>query len=169
MKNNKLLILVSLTILLGLIYSCGSRRTFEKQPPIQRLAAYQLLEIPDFNSQVPQTPDQLTWNLPNQIEKKLKENNLFVGVSRSPLDLSREVLVLQGTIIEISPIEWYKQILKSITLRVNIQFIEKTTGNIIADVEFEGEAKWGIFGGTRVLADIRVVDEIVAYIERKYR
>lgn len=168
--NKKIsLFLFTLPILLFLITSCGSKRTFEIQPPIQRLAAYPLLEIPDFKSNVPQTPDQLTWKLPNEIENKLVDKELFVGISRSPVDISEDVLVLQGTITEIYPLEWYKQIVKSVTIEINVKFIEKNSGNIVAEANFEGKAKWGILGGTRVFADIRVVDEIVAYIERKYK
>ncbi len=162
-------ILFTAFIILFLLSSCGSKRTFEKQPPIQRLAAYSILEIQDFSSTVPQTPEQLPWKLPNDIEDKLIDKELFVGISRSPVDISENVLVLQGTITEIYPLEWYKQIVKSVTIAINVKFVEKDTGNIVADADFEGKAKWGILGGTRVFADIRVVDEIVAYIERKYK
>lgn len=165
--NKKLLLSVFFTIFL--LTSCGAKRTFEKQSPIQRLAAYSILEISDFNTNVPETPEQLPWKLPNEIENKLFDRELFVGISRSPVDISEDVLVLQGTITEIYPLEWYKQIVKSVTIAINVKFIEKSSGNLVAEADFEGKAKWGILGGTRVLADIRVVDEIVAYIERKYR
>lgn len=165
--NKKLLLSVFFTIFL--LTSCGAKRTFEKQPPIQSFAAYSILEIQDFSSIVPQTPEQLPWKLPNEIENKLVDNEVFVGISRSPVDISEDVLVLQGTITEIYPLEWYKQIVKSVTIAINVKFIEKSSGNLVAEADFEGKAKWGILGGTRVLADIRVVDEIVAYIERKYR
>lgn len=169
MNKKKLLFLFALPFLIFLLSSCGSKRTFEKQPPSQRLASFPILEIPDFTSLVPQTPAQLSWSMPNEIEKQLKEKNLFVGVSRSPVDISEDVLLLQGTITEINPIEWYKQLVNNVTIIVNVKFVEKSSGNIVAEADFEGKAKWGIFGGSRVFADIRVVDEIVAYIERKYR
>lgn len=169
MHKKTLLFLFSFSFLLLLITSCGSKRTFEKQPPTQKLASYPILEIPDFTSLVPQTPDQLFWNMPNEIEKQLKDRNFFVGVSRSPVDISEDVLLLQGTITEINPIEWYRQIVNNVTIIVNVKFVEKRSGNIIAEADFEGKAKWGIFGGSRMFADIRVVDEIVSYVERKYR
>lgn len=157
-----------LIIAISLI-SCGSKRTFEKQSPTQRFASFSILEIPDFTSLVPRTPEQLSWSMPNEIEKQIKDKNLFLGVSRSPVDISDEVLVAEGTITEITPIEWYKQLVNNVTIVVNVKFVQKSTGNTVSEAEFEGKAKWGIFGGSRVFADIRVTDEIVAYIERKYR
>lgn len=156
----------SVIIILLFILSCGSRRTFETQAPTQNFASYVILEIPDFKSDVPNSPPDLQWTIPNQISKKLKDDYAFTGVSRAPLDLSTDVLIVDGTITEISPSEWYKQIVKSGKIVVKVRFIDKSESLVIAESSFEGTAKWGLLGGGRVFADIRVVDEIVDYLKQ---
>lgn len=148
-----------------LISSCGSRRTFEKQAPTQSFASYTLLEIPDFKTDIPNAPPDLLWTIPNQLSKRLKTDNTFTGVSRAPLDFTNEVLILDGTVTEIQPREWYKQLVKSGKIVVNVKFVDKSESLVIAESTFEGTAKWGLLGGGMVFADIRVVDEILDYLK----
>ena len=160
-----------LFILIGaslLIVSCGSRRTFETQRPTESFASYAIVEIPDFKSDIPNSPEDMQWRLPNQLAKKLKSKNIFTGVSRSPLDFSTGVLIVDGTVTKISPPEWYKQMIKSVTISINVRFIDKSESLVIAESSFEGTAKWGLLGGTQVFADVRAIDELVDYMQANY-
>lgn len=148
--------------------SCGSRRTFETQSPTQNLASYVILEIPDFQSAVDGVPPDLLWNLPNQLEKEIKLDNTFAGVSRAPLDIREGVLILDGTITEVSPKEWYKQIVKSGKIVVKVRLIDKEESLVVAEAYFEGTAKWGLLGGGMVFADIRIVNEIADYLKQEH-
>lgn len=160
-------VLTALVLIIG-ITSCGSRRTFETQSPTQNLASYTILEIPDFHSAVENVPPDLLWNLPNQLEKELRLDNTFAGVSRAPLDIKEGVLILDGTITEISPKEWYKQIVKSGKIVVKVRLIDKEESLVIAEAYFEGTAKWGLLGGGMVFADIRLVNEITDYLKQNH-
>ena len=151
------------------ILSCGgSKRTFETQSPTQDLSTYVVLEIPDFKSSVPHVPEQSLWQIPNDLAKKLEYNKTFVGVSRGAVDITDGVLILDGIITDIQPPEWYKQIVKDVTITTNVRLIDKAESLVIAEVYFEGTAKWGLLGGTSVFADIRLVDEIINYLEQKF-
>lgn len=160
-------IIATIILTLG-IASCGSRRTFETQSPTQNLSSYTILEIPDFNSTVDNLPPDLLWNLPNQLEKEIKLDNTFAGVSRAPLDIREGVLILEGTVTEVSPKEWYKQIVKSGKIVVKVRLIDKEESLVIAEAYFEGTAKWGLLGGAMVFADIRLVNEIADYLKQDH-
>ena len=148
--------------------SCGSRRTFETQPPTESFASFAVVEIPDFKSDIPNSPPEMLWRMPNQLAKKLKSKNIFTGVSRSPLEFSEGVLIVDGTVTEIEPPEWYNQMVKSVKIAINVRFIDKSESLVIAESSFEGTAKWGLFGGMQVFADVRAIDELVDYIKNNY-
>lgn len=158
-------IFTALTIFL---ISCGSRRTYETQAPTQSFATYDIIEIPDFKSNIPNSPPELQWQLPNHLAKKLKSDSIFTGVSRSPLDFSNGVLIVDGTVTDIQPPEWYKQIVKTGKIVINVRFIDKAESLVIAESTFEGTSKWGLFGGGMVLADVRAIDELVEYLRINY-
>lgn len=150
------------------VTSCGSRRTFETQAPTQNLAGYTILEIPDFHSNVEGISPDTLWTMPNQIAKELRNDNTFTGVSRAPLDISNGVLILDGTITEVKPKEWYKQAVSNIKVVVKVRLIDKAESLVIAEAYFEGTASWGVLGGGKVVADKRLIDEIVDYLKQNY-
>ena len=157
-----------LTAVVIILVSCGSRRTYQTQAPTQSFAQYAIIEIPDFKSEIPNSPPELQWQLPNQLAKKLKSNSIFTGVSRSPLDITNGVLIVDGTVTDIQPPEWYKQIVKSGKIVINVRFIDKAESTVIAESTFEGTSKWGLLGGGMVFADVRAIDEIVDYLKANY-
>lgn len=152
-----------------ILISCGSRRTFETQAPTQSFASYAIIEIPDFKSNIPNSPPELQWQLPNHLAKKLKSDSTFTGVSRSPLDITNSVLIVDGTVTDMQPPEWYKQIIKTGKIVIKVRFIDKAESLVIAESTFEGTSKWGLLGGAMVFADVRAIDEIVDYLKANYR
>jgi len=166
--KNQLNIFLILAVCFVLFCSCGSRRTYVTHASVEGFATFPLIEIPDFKLSDPLIPQELLWRFPNEIADRLKEQEVFVGVSRSPLDISEGVLLMEGNVIEVSPVEWYKQIVSNGIVNVNIKFIEKGSNELIAEADFEGTAKWGLFGGGRAFADMRLIDEIVSYIKSNY-
>ncbi len=165
---NTVTILLIAAVCFVLLNACGSRRTYVTQASVEGFATFPLIEIPDFKSSDPLIPQDLLWRVPNEIAEKLKKQNVFVGVSRSPLEISEGVLLMEGTVVEVSPVEWYKQIVNNGIVKVNIRIIEKENNKLIAEADFEGTAKWGLFGGGRVFADMRLIDEIASYIKSNY-
>ena len=151
-----------------ILVSCGSRRTYQTQAPTQSFSSFALVEVPDFKSDVPNTPSDTLWRMPNSLAKKLKSKNIYDGVSRSQLDFSNGVLIVDATITEIQPPEWYKQVIKTGTVIITVRFIDKSESLVIAESKFEGKAKWGLLGGGMVFADVRAIDEIVDYLVENY-
>ncbi|MGI9533746.1 MAG: hypothetical protein ACR2NW_02245 [Thermodesulfobacteriota bacterium] len=161
--------IVLITAITIILISCGSRRTFETQAPTQSFASYAIIEIPDFKSDIPNSPPELQWQLPNQLAKKLKSDSTFTGVSRSPLDITNGVLIVDGTVTDMQPPEWYKQIVKTGKIVIKVRFIDKAESLVIAESTFEGTSKWGLLGGAMVFADVRAIDEIFDYLKANYR
>ena len=151
-----------------LTYSCGSQRTFQKKPPSQGLGQYEIIQIQDFHTNLQSYPPDMLWSIPNQLTKKLEQERLFIGVSRSTVDLRKGVLILDGALIDFTPKDWYKQLVKTGKIAVNIHFIDKAENNVIAEAIFEGTAKWGLLGGGMAFADDRLISEIVDYIKLNY-
>jgi len=160
---------IALVLIISLItVSCGSRRTYQTQAPTQSFSSFAIVEIPDFKSDIPNTPADTLWRMPNSLAKKLKSKNVYDGVSRSQLDFSNGVLIVDATITEIQPPEWYKQVIKTGTIIITVRFIDKAESLVIAESSFEGKAKWGLLGGGMVFADVRAIDEIVDYLKDNY-
>lgn len=151
------------------VISCGSRRTFETQAPTQKFGSFEIIEIPDFTSDIPNSPPDLQWQIPNQLAKKLRADLTFTGVTRLPVDTSRNVMTIDGAIVDINPPEWYKQLTKTASIVIRIKFIDKEEGTLIAESKFEGTAKFGLLSGSILLgASGRATDEIVDYLKSNY-
>ncbi len=164
---NYILILTTITIIL---VSCGSRRTFETLSPERKFANYEIVEIPDFKSDIPNSPPELQWQLANQFAKKLRQERTFSGVSRSPVEAnSAGVMLIEGTIISIQPPEWYKQVVKTTKIVIGVRFIDKQEEVVIAEARFEGSSKMGLISGGIILGSGgRAIDEIIAYLNSNY-
>lgn len=152
-----------------LIISCGAQRTYQTISPPGGLSKYVIVEIPDFKTSVNPVPPDVIWKIPNEIAEKLRKEQLFTGVSRSPVELADRVLILDGTLVGYTPTVWYKQIVNTGRVIANVRFIDKSENKVIAEASFEGTAQGGIlFGGGMLFANSRLADEIVQYIKRNY-
>jgi len=158
-------------ILIGiiLIFSCGAQRTYQTKSPPGGFASYVIVEILDFKTSVNPVPPDVIWKIPNEIAEKLRKELLFTGVSRSPVDLSDRVLILDGTMVGYTPTVWYKRLVNTGRAIATVRFIDKSENKVIAEASFEGTAQGGmLFGGGMLFADRRLADEVVQYIKRNY-
>lgn len=145
------------------LISCGSRRTFETQAPVHKFGKYEIVEIPDFESDIPNSPPDLQWRIPDQLAKKLRKKLTFTDVIRLSVATSSNVMIIDGTIIDIQPPEWYKQLGRTASIVIKIRFIDKENGTLIAESKFEGTSKFGLISGSG-----RATDEIVSYLKSNY-
>jgi hypothetical protein len=155
-------------IALTLNFSCGARRTYQTKSPAGGFAAYVIAEIPDFKTSINPIPPDIIWKIPNEVANKLRKEQLFTGVSRSPVDISDRVLILDGTLVGLTPTEWYKKIAGTGRIIATVRFIDKSENNVIAEASFEGTAEGGLFGGGMYYAYEHVAEEIVSYIRKNY-
>ena len=161
----------SFFFLVGLILfsvSCGVQRTFQTAPPTEGLARYVIIEIPDFKSPIGFLPPDTLWSIPNEIAERLRRDQVFTGVSRSPVELSEGVLILEGTIVELTPKEWYEQAVRTVKVVADVRFVDKTENRVVAEAKFEGISKAGAVSGGVPFAYSRLADEIVRYIKLNY-
>lgn len=149
-------------------FSCGAQRTFQTAPPTEGLARYVIIEVPDFKSSLGYLPPDTFWSIPNEITEKLTREQIFTGVSRSPVDLSEGVVILEGTIVELTPKEWYEQAVRTVKVVADVRFVDKTENRVVAEATFEGTSKAGAVSGGVPFAYSRLVDEIVRYIKLNY-
>lgn len=157
-----------LVVITMLSLSCGVQRTFQTAPPTEALARYVIIEIPDFKSSLPSLPPDTLWSIPNEIAEKLRRDQVFTGVSRSPVELSEGVLILEGNITELTPREWYEQAVRSVKVAAQVRFIDKAENRVVAEATFEGISKAGAVSGGVPFAYSRLADEIVRYIKANY-
>jgi hypothetical protein len=157
-----------LILLVLLSYSCGAQRTYQTTPPTEGLARYVVIEIPDFKSSLNYLPPDTFWVIPNEIAEKLMREQIFTGVSRSPVDISEGVVILEGTIVELTPKDWYEQAVRTVRVVAHVRFIDKAENRVIAEAKFEGSSKAGAVSGGVPFAYSRLVDEIVRYIKLNY-
>ena len=145
--------------------SCTSRRIVQIKSPTTKFGNYLIAEIPDFKSKVPKIPTELKWQLANKLANELKAKNVFVGVSRAPINSSENILILDATITRVDPPEWYKQVIKAGEIGVNVRFIDKDKTTTIASANFSAIYRAGVISGGMILADRIIINEIVNYIK----
>lgn len=173
MKKKNALSLCLSFLLIGVIIllavSCGSQRTFQANQPEKGLGRYVIVEIPDFKTPLDFVPADAVWRIPNRVAEKLRSEEVFVGVSRSSVDISDRVLVLKGSIVGFAPRKWYEQIVGTVTVTANVRFIDKADDSVAAEATFEGVSKGGAISGGIPFAYRRLADEIVQYIKLNQR
>jgi len=166
----KIAFLCSSFILVGIILftaSCGGQKTFQTKSSPSGFKRYVIVEIPDFKMSSSSAPTDAIWKIPNEIAEGLKKEDLFTGVSRSPVSLTDGVLVVDGT-LDFTPAPWYKQIVTTQRVTAHVRFINKSDNSVIAEATFEGISKGGIVSGGLYLAYGRLASEIVDYIKLNY-
>lgn len=157
-------------ILVGIIFftvSCGSQRTFQTKSSPGGFRRYVIVEIPDFKTSSSSAPTDATWKIPNEIAEKLKKEDLFTGVSRSPVGITDGVLIVDGT-LDFTPAPWYERIVTTQKVTARVRFINKSDNSVIAEAAFEGISKGGIVSGGLYFAYMRLASEIVDYIKLGY-
>lgn len=156
-------------ILTGIILftSCASERTFQTKSSPTGFRKYIIVEIPDFKMSSGSAATDATWKIPNEIAERLKKEDIFTGVSRSPVGINEGVLVVDGT-LDFTPVPWYKQIVSTQKVTAHVRFINKSDNSVIAEATFEGISKGGIVSGGLYYAYMHVADEIVNYIKLNY-
>jgi hypothetical protein len=163
--------IVSLSLMLfGIILftaSCGSQRTFQTKSSPTGFRRYIIVEIPDFKISSGSVPTDATWKIPNEIADRLKREDIFTGVSRSPVSITDGVLVVDGT-LDFTPVPWYERIVTTQRIIARVRFINKSDSSVIAEATFEGVSKGGIISGGLYFAYLRLADEIVDYIKLNY-
>jgi hypothetical protein len=167
-KKMDFLSLFFLTVLVLLSYSCGAQRTFQTTPPTEGLARYVVIEIPDFKSSLNYLPPDTFWVIPNEIAEKLGREQIFAGVSRAPVDISEGVVILEGTVVELTPKDWYEQAVRTVKVVADVRFVDKAEKRVVAEAKFEGISKAGAVSGGVPFAYSRLVDEILRYIKLNY-
>ncbi|MGQ0794355.1 MAG: hypothetical protein ACT4NX_09795 [Deltaproteobacteria bacterium] len=148
--------------------SCASQRTFQTTAPTGGLGKYIIIEIGDFKTALGYVPPDTLWRLPNEISNKLTREKLFTGVSRSPVNLSQNVLVMQGTIVNFTPAKWYEQAVRTTTIALHVRFFDKAENKLVAEATFEASSKAGAISGGLPVVHLRLVDEVVRYMRVNY-
>ncbi len=154
-------------VLLG----CSATKVLFYKPPDNKIAKYQVIEIPNFNKTDKEwVPYDSGSQIPDMVAERLRADSHFNEIRRSGSNVASEekVLLVEGTVTGYNPgcklCEWYIRIndkgKSSVSVRVKL--VDKATGDIIADASIEGRAKKPGYGKSRY---IRIADEIVRLIE----
>ncbi len=151
-----------------LILSCGTRRTIETKRPETRFARYTILEVPGFKTPIRGVPSDVLWRIPDRVVKILRDEWVFPGVTRSPLEQEESVLVLEGTVVSYNPGSGFEKVAGQGLIGVHIRLFDKANGRVIAEATVEGTVEAGIFGGGMGTAYKEVAKEIADFIRSYY-
>lgn len=158
-------------VLVGIIlfaFSCVSEKTFQSKSSPGGFRKYIIVEIADFKmASDSSVSTDATWKIPNEISEKLKKEEIFTGVSRSPASITEGVLVVDGT-LDFIPAPWYERIVATQKVTAHVRFINKSDNSVIAEATFEESSKGDVFSGGLSYDYKRLADEIVDYIKLNY-
>lgn len=143
-----------------------------KEPEV-RSESYQVVVIPDFRkTDLEWVPYDSGTEIADMVADELRKDNEFKVISRSPLDnvgLDERVLIVRGTVSGyVRGCKYCEYIFRGIkdkgkmSVQVWVTLIDRTTGEILADVGIDGRATGS---GTGKAKYTRVVNEIVKVVE----
>lgn len=164
-KYYVLLIIFSLFLVLG----CSARKTVFHKPLQNTSTHYVVIEIPNFaHSDSNWVPYDSVSIIPDMVAEQLRRDDFFSQIKRSDGTSVDNALLLAGKVINYDPgckyCEWFfgfNDNGKS-SVAVRVEFIDRASGEIIADVEIEGKAKSPGTGRSRY---VRIVDELVSIVK----
>jgi len=150
MRRSLLLFVAGVLFVLS---GCASGYTRVSKVPEGNLGKYLAVEVPDLVGSA-EVPEEVRKGIPDKIAKQLLEDKVFPRVIRNESDMQGQVLLIKGQVVQYNPGSRAMRYLAGPLLGtgkgsviVNIKFIDKTNGKDIAEANFEGEIKGGVFGG----------------------
>lgn len=171
--------ILSFILVAGLLVAagCGAQRTLVLKPAETKLSRFAALEVPAFQSNVPNVPEEVTQGLAKKVIEMLKEEGLFpqVAITVASGPSAAKVLVFNGTVIQYEPgsrvTRWFWGGIGSAgeaSLTVKAVLIDRETGQVIAEGHMQGTIASGWFGGSTTETHNKVAEEIVKFIKNYY-
>ncbi len=159
---------------LPLLASCAIGYTRVTKAPDAPLRSYKTIEIPDFIGS-DQIPAEVRTYIPSQVAEELGREKLFAKVERGDAGKDDSIVFLAGRVVQYNPgsrgMRYLTGPLWGVgkgSIIVNVKFVEKKSGKELADSNFEGEIKGGLFGGGIDETYTKIAEEIVQFIKSNY-
>jgi hypothetical protein len=162
-----------------LISGCGDLKitSYFDQPRV-KLSKYEALEISDFESELPDVPEEILTKLPDEVARLLGSERIGLKkIERESIeDISAEnTLVLLGEITEYESgkdIKFESGAIKfgESSLTVQLALVEKATGNEVVSGQVNGFSSLGFFRRGFIAKDVYkgLAEEIVKFISENY-
>jgi hypothetical protein len=157
-----------------MIAACAIGYTRITKAPEGPFRSYKNLEIPDLAGS-DQIPAEVKNLIPDMVAEELTKENLFANVNRGNGAKEEPAILLNGRVVQYNPGNRAMRYLTGPlwgvgkgSIIVNVKFVEKGSGKELADSNFEGELKGGIFGGGINETYSKIAEEIVHFIKSNY-
>lgn len=156
------LVKMSATAFLVMIFlvACASHRYTVVEPPAKSLTNYSVLEIPEFDSNLKSAEAQeLAKLFDDRLMREIRQyraqnpGEVIYDDIVTSTDQVDDVLVMQGTVISYEEGSRAKRYFISMGsgkayCTIAVKFIDKASGEELAQTTFDGELMGGIFGGS---------------------
>ncbi|HSE83353.1 MAG TPA: hypothetical protein VLB01_02250 [Thermodesulfobacteriota bacterium] len=180
MKKYRLLFLsVFCIIVMFLTTGCGGLKVYsDLEPPDTELSEYRALEIADFETEIPDVPDDALTKIPDEVAEQLNsKRGGFEEVERGVINNvpPEETLVLIGVVTDFqsgADVEFEGGSVRfgEAAILIQISLVEEATGREISTGSVGGFSSFGFFRGgivkKRVYEDL--AQEIVKFISDNY-
>jgi len=180
MNEDRLFFLSALCIIVTLLITgCGGLKMYSDfEPPDTELSEYRALEIADFETEIPDVPEDALTKIPDEVAKQLdSKRGGFEEVERGVIDNvpPEETLVLVGIITDYqsgTDVEFEGGSVRFGEAALSLQFslVEEATGREISTGNVGGFSSFGFFRGGLVRKGVYedLAKEIVKFISDNY-
>ena len=173
------LLLVHISLIFILLSGCGDVKTSSYfTPPKSKLDKYEALEIFDFETSIPDFPEDALTKIPNDVEKLLNtKKDLFKEVSRGNIEQipADKTLVLLGEVASFVPgsdIKFEGGAVKfgEVTVTLKLALVQKDSGKEITSGDVSGFSSLAILRSGALGKDMYeiIANEIVKFISENY-
>jgi hypothetical protein len=161
--------------------ACGDLKvsSYLNQPPGKETGRYRAIEIYDFETELPDVPEELLKRLPDEIANTLKSRKTrFQRISREPIEdiPAANTVVLLGEIVDYESgrdIKFEEGAVKfgESSITVQIALVDKESGEEVASGQVNGFSSLGFFRSGIVAKELykNLAEEIVKLITQNYK
>lgn len=162
-----------LLVVAAVVSGCAIGRTTVLKVAEAKPASFSTVEMPNLEGSG-NVPEEVKRSIPAKVIETLAEQKLFAKVVPASGD-AEGVLLLKGQVVQYNPgsrgMRWLTGPLWGVgkgSVIVNVKFIAKNSGAVLAESNFEGEIKGGVFGGGIDETHDAIAEEIVQFVKTNF-
>jgi hypothetical protein len=160
-------------LLLLVVGGCATGRTTVLSTPQGKPTHFSTVEVPNLEG-ASSVPEEVKRGIPAKVIESLAKEQLFEKVVPASGDAAG-VLVLRGQVVQYNPgsrgMRWLTGPMWGVgkgSVIVDVKFIDKTAGEVVAESNFEGEIKGGVFGGGIDDTYDAIAEEMVQFVKTNF-
>jgi len=157
----------------AIVSGCAIGRTTVLSAAQGKPTNFSTVEMPNLEGGG-NVPEEVKRDIPAKVIESLAKEKLFAKVVPASDDATG-VLLLKGQVVQYNPgsrgMRWLTGPVWGVgkgSVIVNVKFIDKNSGAVMAESSFEGEIKGGVFGGGIDETHDAIAEEIVQFVKTNF-